>query len=106
VAAVHALASGEKRGGAGSPEFLFQVLHDPQGFAFFEALRRRELEILDAWCRADHAASVRLLIGPDGTGKTGLLIHGSSKHRSTIPAILIPARPIPGSFRLGFRLAQ
>ena len=53
---------------------------------FFEALRQRELEILDTWCREDHAASVRLLVGPGGTGKTRLLIHFSSTLRAAEPA--------------------
>ncbi len=53
---------------------------------FFEALRQRELEILDTWCREDHAASVRLLVGPGGTGTTRLLIHVSSTLRAAEPA--------------------
>jgi len=69
---------------AASPATLLNTRY--QVVPFFEALRQRELDVLDAWCREDGAASVRLLVGPGGSGKTRLMIHWSSQLRAAEPA--------------------
>ena len=69
---------------AASPATLLNARY--QVVPFFAALRQRELDVLDAWCREDGAASVRLLVGPGGTGKTRLMIHWSSQLRAAEPA--------------------
>ncbi|MCU0981477.1 MAG: hypothetical protein MUF25_20190, partial [Pirellulaceae bacterium] len=69
---------------AASPATLLNARY--QVVTFFDALRQRELDVLDAFCREDGAASVRLLVGPAGSGKTRLMIHWSSRLRAAEPA--------------------
>lgn len=89
-----------------SPATLLSARY--QVVPFFTVLRQRELEILDVWCgrgresfsatdaatssepcpkkTPDPLASVRLLVGPGGTGKTRLMIHWSEELRGAQPA--------------------
>jgi nucleoside phosphorylase/tetratricopeptide (TPR) repeat protein len=69
---------------AASPATLLNARY--QVVPFFDALRRHELDMLDAWCHADDAADMRLLVGPGGSGKTRLMIHWSTLLRQAQPA--------------------
>ncbi|MBN2023636.1 MAG: tetratricopeptide repeat protein [Pirellulales bacterium] len=55
-----------------NPASLLNARH--QVVPFLDAPRQREMEAIETWRAADEPASVRLFVGPGGTGKTRLFI--------------------------------
>ena len=48
---------------------------------FFEDTRLQELKVLESWCGSAEPSSVRLFVGPGGSGKTRLLIEWANRLR-------------------------
>jgi tetratricopeptide (TPR) repeat protein/nucleoside phosphorylase len=68
---------------AASPATLLNARY--QFVPFFDVLQARELAFLDDWCAGDKPTSVRVLVGPGGSGKTRLMIEWARRLRERQP---------------------
>jgi hypothetical protein len=68
-----------ERPDAGNPGTLLNARY--QVVPFFEDTRLQELEVLESWCGSADPFSVRLFVGPGGSGKTRLFIEWANDLR-------------------------